>query len=217
MPRMYIISGCNGSGKTTTSYSLLPELLECRNFVNSDEFAKSLSPFNPAAASVRASRYMLMKVSYLLERNETFSIETTLATRALVGLVTRAQKAGYTVTILYLWLRSPQMAIDRVRRRVASGGHNIADEVVKRRYYMGLDYLFNYYIPVCDQWILADNTTSPFKVIAQGTKGEEPIIRDSLSYEIVRTITQSAKKLSEQNSTLSEEEAQDNLIKPSIK
>lgn len=209
MKAMYIISGCNGSGKTTTSYSLLPELLECRQFVNSDEFAKSLSPFNPSAASVRASRYMLMKVNYLLQREETFSIETTLATRSLLNIVARAQEHGYRVVILYLWLSSPQMAIERVRRRVSSGGHDIPDEVIKRRYYMGLSYLFNHYIPVCDQWILADNTTAPFKVIAQGAKGEEPVIRNQKTYEIIKTITLSAKKLSDENSKVSDQEAQD--------
>ena len=209
MSALYIISGCNGSGKTTSSYSMLPEMLECRQWVNSDEFAKSLSPYNPAAASVRAGRYMLMKINYLLHRGETFGIETTLATRTLLRLVATAQKAGYEVTILYFWLSSPQMAIERVKRRVASGGHDIAEEVVKRRYYMGLDYLFNYYIPVCDHWILADNSTAPFKVIAQGNKGEEPIIRDNRKYEIVRTLTMSAHKLSEENSTISEQEAQE--------
>ena len=209
MPHLYIISGCNGSGKTTSSYSMLPEMLECRQWVNSDEFAKALSPYNPSAASVRASRYMLMKVNYLIEHGETFSIETTLATRTLLKIAARAQAAGYEVTVLYFWLSSPQMAIDRVRRRVASGGHSIPEEVIKRRYYMGLDYLFNYYIPACDHWILADNSTAPFKVIAQGNKGEEPIIRDSRKYKIVLTITESARKLSEQNSLASEQEAQE--------
>lgn len=209
MPTLYIISGCNGSGKTTSSYSLLPEMLECRQYVNSDEFAKALSPFDPSAASVKASRLMLMKVKYLMDRNETFSIETTLATRTLLKLAARAQSKGYNVVILYFWISSPQMAIQRVRNRVAAGGHNIPEEVIKRRYYMGLDYLFNYYIPVCDQWILADNSTAPFRVIAQGRKGEEPIIRDIKTYEIIQTITQSAKKLSEENSSLSEQEAQE--------
>ena len=73
MPRLYILSGCNGSGKTTASYTILPEMLECSQFVNSDEFAKSLSPFNPAEASVVASRYMLMRINYLLGRKEDFS------------------------------------------------------------------------------------------------------------------------------------------------
>ncbi len=209
MPTLYIISGCNGSGKTTCTYSLLPEMLECKQYVNSDEFAKALSPFNPGAASLKAGRLMLLKVKYLMDRNETFSIETTLATRTLIKIATIAQNRGYSVVILYFWLSSPQMAIQRVRNRVAAGGHDIPEEVIKRRYYMGLDYLFNDYIPMCDHWILADNSDPPFKVIAQGSKGEEPIVRDPKTYEIIKTITRSAKKLSDENSSLSEKEAQE--------
>ena len=99
MPKLFIISGCNGSGKTTASYTLLPDLLGCREFVNSDEFAKSLSPFDPSAASITASRYMLKKINYLLERKADFSIETTLATRSLVGIIQKAQDLGYKVTV----------------------------------------------------------------------------------------------------------------------
>lgn len=209
MPTLYIISGCNGSGKTTCTYSLLPEMLECKQYVNSDEFAKALSPFNPGAASLKAGRLMLLKVKYLMDRNETFSIETTLATRTLIKIATIAQNRGYSVVILYFWLSSPQMAIQRVRNRVAAGGHDIPEEVIKRRYYMGLDYLFNDYIPMCDHWILADNSDPPFKVIAQGSKGEEPIVRDPKTYKIIKTITRSAKKLSDENSSLSEKEAQE--------
>lgn len=168
MPRLFILSGCNGSGKTTASYALLPELLECREFVNSDEFAKSLSPFNPSDASVSASRYMLMKVKYLLERRSDFSIETTLATRSLIGIINEAKSMGYTVTLLYFWLSSPEVAIERVHARVLAGGHNIPDEVVRRRYTMGLQYLFKTYMSICDRWVLADNTKPPFVVIAEG-------------------------------------------------
>lgn len=205
MPKLYIISGCNGSGKTTASYTLLPELLECREYVNSDEFAKSLSPFDPSQASVRASRFMLMKIKYLMERCETFSIETTLATRSLVNILRQAREKGYEIIVLYFWLSSPQMAIQRVRNRVAAGGHHIPDEVVIRRYYTGLSYLFSQYIPVCDSWILADNSTPPFKVIAQGNRGESAIIRDPLRYDLIRTLSQSAQKLSEENSPLAED------------
>ena len=84
MPEMYVISGCNGSGKTTASYALLPEMLGCTEYVNSDEFAKSLSPFDPSAASVSASRYMLMKIHYLMGKLSDFGVETTLATRSLL-------------------------------------------------------------------------------------------------------------------------------------
>ena len=87
MPRLYILAGCNGAGKTTASYTFLPEILDCREFVNSDEFAKSLSPFDPSIASVAASRYMIRRIQYLLDLGADFSIETTLATRSLVSTI----------------------------------------------------------------------------------------------------------------------------------
>ena len=138
MPRMYIISGCNGSGKTTASYTLLPELLDCSEFVNSDEFAKSLAPFHPETAYITASRYMLKKLRYLFTRREDFCIETTLATRSLLKMVRMAQDQGYFVTVVYLWLRSPEIAVKRVAARVEAGGHDVAPDVIRRRYYTGL-------------------------------------------------------------------------------
>lgn len=184
MPKLYILSGCNGSGKTTASYTLLPDLLDCREFVNADEFAKSLSPFNPSAASITASRYMLMKINYLLGRYEDFSIETTLATRSLVKIIEEAQSVGYEVTLLYFWLNSPELAIKRVRDRVAAGGHNIPDNVVRRRYVMGLQYFFETYRPICDNWILADNSKSPFTVVAEGSK-QYSYIKDNEKYHLI--------------------------------
>ena len=127
MPRLFILCGCNGAGKTTASYTMLPEILDCREFVNSDEFAKSLSPFNPSTASISASRLMLLRIKYLLEQKADFSIETTLATRSMVSIFKEAKSLGYTVTILYLWVQSPEIAIQRVRDRVSHGGHHIAD------------------------------------------------------------------------------------------
>ena len=187
MPKLYIISGCNGSGKTTASYTLLPDLLNCREFVNSDEFAKSFSPFDPGAASVTASRYMLMKINYLLERKADFAIETTLATRSLMQIVRQAQQQNYETTVLYFWLNSPELAIERVRDRVESGGHHIPDAVIRRRYVMGLQYLFDVYIPVIDRWILADNSKPPFSVVAEGSK-DVIYIKDNEKYQLIQRI-----------------------------
>lgn len=183
MPQMYIISGCNGSGKTTASYALLPELLGCNEYVNSDEFAKSLSPFNPSSAYVSASRYMLMKIKYLMGKKKDFGVETTLATRSLVKTVERAHSLGYEVTILYFWLNSPELAIKRIAARVSAGGHDIPAETVRRRYHMGLDYFFNVYSGICERWILADNSTIPFTVVAEGYKDREISIRDQEKYD----------------------------------
>lgn len=187
MPKLYILSGCNGSGKTTASYTLLPEMLECTEFVNSDEFAKSFSPFNPSEATIVASRFMLMRIEYLLSRKEDFSIETTLATRSLVGIINTAKAAGYSITLLYFWLSSPELAIQRVRNRVKAGGHNIPENVIRRRYIMGLQYFFETYIPLSDRWVLADNSTTPFKVVAEGSNNGT-FIKDEEKYKTIRRI-----------------------------
>jgi len=184
MPRMYIISGCNGAGKTTASYAMLPEILGCSEFVNSDEFAKSLSPFDPSAASVAASRLMLQKIMYLLQRDQDFCIETTLATRSLMTIIRQAQEKGYTVTLLYFWLNSVELAIARVHDRVAAGGHNIQDDIVRRRYYMGLRYFFETYSPICQRWILADNSKTPFKIVAESI-GDCITIKDQDKYQLI--------------------------------
>jgi len=199
MPRLYIISGCNGAGKTTASYSLLPEMLNCTQFVNSDEFAKGLSPFNPEKASIQASRFMLMKIRYLLQRDQDFAIETTLATRTLLKTVKMAQNAGYTVTLLYFWLNSPELAVERVRARVETGGHNIPEETIRRRYQVGIDYFFHYYAPVCERWILADNSQIPFRVIAEGTKDEVISIKDEARYTTIRNMAIAHHKYAEES------------------
>ena len=190
MPRLYIISGCNGAGKTTASYSLLPEMLDCKEFVNSDEFAKGLSPFDPSKASIQASRYMLMKIRYLLKRHEDFAVETTLATRTLLKTVKSAQAAGYTVTLLYFWLNSPDLAVERVRARVEAGGHNIPEETIRRRYNTGIYYFFKLYAPISERWILADNSQIPFRVIAEGSKDEVINIRDEETYNVILAIAE---------------------------
>lgn len=199
MAKLYIISGCNGAGKTTASYSLLPEMLNCTQFVNSDEFAKGLSPFHPEKASIQASRYMLMKFKYLLERQQDFAIETTLATRTLLKMAQKAQRAGYTVTLLYFWLNSPELAVERVRARVEAGGHDIPEETIRRRYQVGIDYFFHYYAPMCERWILADNSQIPFRVIAQGTKDEVISINDEATYTKIRNMAISHHRYAEES------------------
>ena len=186
MPTLFIISGCNGAGKTTASYTLLPEMLECRQYVNSDEFAKGLAPFDPGSVSVQASRLMLLRIRYLLRRKEDFSIETTLATRSLLKMITEAQAEGYSVTLLYFWLNSPDLAVARVKARVAAGGHNIPEETIRRRYRVGLGYFFRDYAPICDRWILADNSEVPFRVIAEGSRNETTVVKDQQTFEKIK-------------------------------
>lgn len=162
---LYIIAGCNGSGKTTASMTVLPEVLHCREFVNADEIAKGLSPFRPEEVAVQAGRLMLERIDRLLTRGETFAIETTLATRSYAGLVRRAKAAGYTVVLLFFWLPSPEMAEMRVAQRVAEGGHDIPREVIRRRYRLGLRNLLEIYAPEVDVWSMFDNTLQQAPIV----------------------------------------------------
>lgn len=175
---LYIISGCNGAGKTTASYSVLPTLLDCKQFVNADEIAKGLSPFCPESVAIQAGKLMLLRIEELLASDETFSIETTLATRSYSELVKRAQEKGYKVTLLYFWLNSPELAVERVARRVSEGGHNIPKDVIYRRYEKGLKNLFNIFIPIVDSWMIVDNGVEPREIIAKGTKNQMKTFND---------------------------------------
>ena len=104
MPKLYIIAGCNGAGKTTASYTVLPEMLDCREFVNADEIAKGLSPFNPESVAIDAGRLMLQRMDDLLIAGEDFAFETTLATRSYVNFIDQAHAMGYFVSLLFLKL-----------------------------------------------------------------------------------------------------------------
>lgn len=111
MKKLFIISGCNGAGKTTASYTILPEILDCKEFVNADEIAKGISPFQPEKAGIEAGRFMLNRINKLLDIGENFAFETTLSTRSYVQYIDRAKKLNYQVTSLFFWLNSEELAI----------------------------------------------------------------------------------------------------------
>lgn len=187
MKKLYIIAGCNGAGKTTASYTVLPEMLSCREFVNADEIAKGLSPFNPASVRIEAGRIMLLRIKELLNEGVDFALETTLSTRSYVSLIKRAKEKGYYVTLLFFWLNDPQLAVDRVELRAASGGHSISEEVVRRRYARGLENLFGHYQAIADYWIIVDNSLLSFEVIAEGEHKKIKTIPNPLSYKLMQT------------------------------
>ena len=170
MKTLYIIAGCNGAGKTTAAYTILPEIWQCQEFVNADEIARGLSPFNPESVAIQAGRLMLERIETLLEQQKSFAIETTLATRSYVQLVRNAHAKGYCVQLLFFWLNSPEVAIQRVAKRVAEGGHDIPKEVIKRRYHAGIRNFFELYKDIVDSWMVVDNGHNPRKAIA--TKDE---------------------------------------------
>lgn len=168
---LYIIAGCNGAGKTTASMSVLQKTLCCEEFVNADEIAKGLSPFHPEKVPIDAGRLMLQRISFLMQKKETFAVETTLSTRSYESLIHKAHKAGYQVVLIFFWLSSPEVAKQRVARRVEEGGHNIPEDVIRRRYYAGLKNLFGIYSHIVDRWVIIDNNTCPSVVVAEMENG----------------------------------------------
>ncbi|MBC9810987.1 zeta toxin family protein [Crocinitomicaceae bacterium CZZ-1] len=176
--KLYIISGCNGAGKTTASFTILPEILECKEFVNADEIAKGLSPFQPEKVAIEAGRIMLNRINELFADHENFAFETTLSTRSYRNKITEARKNGYDVTLLFFWLQSVELAKERVKTRVSEGGHNIQPEVIERRYLKGIRNLFNIYLPIVDNSYIFDNSEGVHELIAEKEFGELIIAND---------------------------------------
>jgi len=190
---LYIIAGCNGAGKTTASFTILPEILHCDQFVNADEIAKGLSPFRPESVAFEAGRIMLSRIEQLFAENQTFAIETTLAIKIYKNKIIEAREKGYQVVLLFFWLESAEMAIDRVRIRVAEGGHDIPEDVIIRRYYSGIKSLFDIYIHIVDQVMVFDSSKALPDTIAFKTLETDFTIHNSEKFNIIKSIYHGSK------------------------
>ena len=194
MPNLYIIAGCNGAGKTTASYTILPEILQCKEFINADEIARGISPFQPEKAAIAAGRIMLQRIKELLKLKADFAIETTLTTKSYAKTIYKARTQGYKITLLFLWLPQQAMAIKRVELRVKSGGHNIPTEVIKRRYKKGIVNLFDDFMGWCHYWTIIDNSAKSFKFVADGEEKSDTNILNIYDNAKWQTIQKQAKK-----------------------
>ena len=184
--QLYIIAGCNGAGKTTASFTILPEILGCKEFINADEIAKGLSPFQPESVAMQAGRIMLARMDELLQKGETFAFETTLATKSYKQKIEWAQANDYEVTLLFFWLDSPNIAKKRVAQRVAEGGHNIPLETIERRYYNGIANLFTIYIDMVDICYIFDNSEGRKELIAQKERHKDIVIYNNDKFNLMK-------------------------------
>ncbi|WP_373530937.1 zeta toxin family protein [Vampirovibrio sp.] len=167
-PLLIVIGGPNGAGKTTAAMAVLPEALSLVEFLNADEIAKGLSPLNPSSVDIQAGRLLLERAHHFLEKGISFGFESTLAASTPVKLMKEAKGKGYQVVLLYFWLSSPQLSMERIRQRVRNGGHHIPDDVVLRRYERSMDNLKQKYIPLADVWLVFDNSNDNPVLIAEG-------------------------------------------------
>ena len=186
MEHLYIIAGCNGAGKTTASNTILPKTLLVKEFVNADEIARGLSPFNPGNVGIQAGRLMIKRINELLDANETFSVETTLSSRTYLNLIRRAHAKGYMVHLLYFWLNGVELANQRVAERVLNGGHGIDPDVVERRYYAGLKNLFSFFMKEVDVWAIYDNSYNEIERVAFGGSKVPLQVSNAVKYDIIK-------------------------------
>ena len=184
---LYIIAGCNGAGKTTASFTILPEMLDCKEFVNADEIARGLSPFQPEKVAFEAGRIMLNRIDELFKNQETFAFETTLATKTYKQKIEYAKENNYNTTLLFFWLESSELAKERVRIRVNEGGHNIPKDVIERRYLNGIKNLFDIYLEIVDQILIFDNSEGKHILIAEKSYDEDIIIYDLEKFNNLKT------------------------------
>lgn len=165
--KIIIIAGPNGAGKTTFAKNFLPQEAHTFRFINADLIAAGLAPFNPESVSFKAARLMLSELDEHTKAGESFAFETTLSGIHYLQRIQEWGDLGYTVKLWFIALSSPELAISRVKERVAQGGHNIPEEVIRRRYAAGLENLPKYQ-KVVNSWVLLDGDKTPPEQTNQG-------------------------------------------------
>jgi len=162
-------------------------MLDCNEFVNADEIAKGLSPFQPEKVSFQAGRIMIERIDELLKSGVDFAFETTLTTLSYLNTIKIAEEKGYSVTRLYFWLNDVNLAIERVKTRVSEGGHNIPEETIRRRYFRGIYNLTNKFTATCDYWIVINNSSRPFTFVAEGQGETGIMVHDKMVWQQIKT------------------------------
>lgn len=181
-PQVVIIAGPNGAGKSTLAPFLLRDTFGLLEFVNADTISAGLSAFNAEAVALDAGRVMLTRLRELANNKKSFAFESTLATRSYASWLKRLKRDGYEFHLLFLWLSTPELAIQRVSDRVRRGGHSVSETIVRRRYGRGLNNLFELYSPLADTWAVYDNSAnaSPSLVASGGQLRNPNVIRPDL-------------------------------------
>jgi predicted ABC-type ATPase len=184
-PRVVVIAGPNGAGKTTCAAALLPVDLDIRQFVNADTIAAGLSGFAPETAAIPAGRIMLARLHELAREHQEFAFETTLASRSFAPFLRQLRREGYHCHLVYVWLRTPEMAVQRVALRASRGGHSVPAAVVTRRYRRGLANFLQIYRPLADSWVLCDNSGEGPLLVARGERDKAPEVLDQRLYHAI--------------------------------
>jgi len=157
LKKIIIIAGPNGAGKTTFARDFLPAEAQTLRFINADLIAAGLAPFNPESASFKAGRLMLQEIDDCVHAGHSFAFETKLSGLSYLKKITAWHHLGYEVKLWFLSLPNDDVAVSRVALRVLQGGHNIPEDIIRRRFKAGLENFLERYSMVVDSWALFDN------------------------------------------------------------
>ena len=182
MTTIYVIAGPNGVGKTTFADRYLPDEAKQVEFVNADLIARGLSPYDPDVVAMDAGRIALGRIRQLIADKVGFTWETTMSGRSAAVWLREAKAAGFTVKCYFLWVRDVAITLNRIRFRVSEGGHNIPDDVAKRRFLKTLQNFFQVYRPLFDSWKLYENDLGAPRLLAV-QKQERLALRDRPAFE----------------------------------
>ena len=185
-----MIGGPNGAGKTSAALELVPRELDIREFVNADEIARGLSPFNPEGAALAAGRLMIERIRALVRSGESFAFETTCAGRVYAPWLRECQERGWRVTLVFLWLPTPEAALDRVARRVREGGHYIPQNVVIKRWRAGVANMRHLYLPLSDIAAIHDNSDATRVLIAERAPDVPLVVHDARRWAMIEQASQ---------------------------
>lgn len=166
---VYIIAGPNGSGKTTFARKFLPLYAHCEYFINADLIAQGLSPFSPSIAAMKAGRLVLNEIRGLSSKGITFAFETTLSGKTYLALLKLLRSKGYRVHLFFLWIPTAGLALERIKDRVAGGGHDVPSADVRRRFRRSVKNFINVYEPLLDSWMLFNNSGQMPLLVAEKT------------------------------------------------
>ena len=187
---VYIIAGSNGAGKTTFAREFLPRYVLCTRFINPDLIAAGLSPFDPTASAIEAGRLVLHEIGRAMQAGVSFAFESTLSGRTYLTLIRRARASGYRVHLFYLWIPSAELALARIRDRVESGGHDIPEADVKRRYARTLRNLLLSYRTEADSLHLFDNSGEIPELVFKDEDGQTTVFNQAMYDELLRQVQQ---------------------------
>jgi predicted ABC-type ATPase len=156
--RVVIIAGPNGAGKTTFAEEFLLREADCPEFINADLIARGLSPFHSETAGFEAGRIMLSQIRAHVKAGKSFAFETTLSGLVYARLIPRWRSVGFSVNLVFLTVPKVEVALARIQARVAQGGHDVPEPVVRRRFERGLRNFERVYCKLVDSWARYDNS-----------------------------------------------------------